>query len=248
MALPASASSTQGIVRGLVVDSAVRPIANATAVLVATGATASSDTDGLFFLGPLDPGFYTVNVTKPGFHSLELGVTVLADVDEPPLATFILDVDQATAAFFEQFHWSGFIQCGFGTPVPGYSPMACNAVAGASNEAHQALIQVPTFVQSELTWTSTQALNNQLQLTHRGIDGIYAKQEGADPVILNVPNDVLRERLPEDLDLVTDVFTIDTDVDVVFGQTFDVYTTVFYNFVPPEGWTFIADGAPEVPK
>lgn len=241
------ATATKGIIRGLVIDDAIRPVARAEARLAPGDILEASDDAGTFYFGPLEPGFYTVTVSKAGFHSLEQGVTVLAGVDEPPVTKFQLNADPGTAAFFEQVQWTGFIQCGIGTPVPGYTPMACNIATGAYNEHVHVLPQVPTFVQTELTWKSTQALNNELRIIHRGTGGEYAGIEGTNPVILRVAGDVLAERLPEDLALIADVFPTNSDPDLIVNQGFEVYTTVFYNFLPPDEWTFINDGPPTVP-
>lgn len=62
---------------GIVTDDELRPIAGAKALLRPGEFTAASDESGLFVIGPLDPGPYTLLIEAEGFEAKELAVTIV---------------------------------------------------------------------------------------------------------------------------------------------------------------------------
>ncbi|MFO1535405.1 MAG: carboxypeptidase-like regulatory domain-containing protein [Thermoplasmatota archaeon] len=123
----------------------------------------------------------------------------------------------------------------------------------------------PDFVQSELVWTPSGPLADTLllhmdQRNHSagpptvGAEGAQAgytelaSASGPSPLIVGVEGaGVNRLGLGNDLQLrVFAWFEEPVPVGVVVEQSFDLYSTVFYGFRPPMGWS-IADGLPTVP-
>jgi hypothetical protein len=69
-------SATRGAIAGVVVDEAIRPIPGA--VLATDGRNATSDGNGVFRLGGLEPGLYILAVRAPGYLSAQTSVDVVA--------------------------------------------------------------------------------------------------------------------------------------------------------------------------
>lgn len=116
----------------------------------------------------------------------------------------------------------------------------------------------PQFVQSELVWTPGGPLANQLQLYmdernrtatmsagQNGVSTGYYELEhsaGKSPVVVHVEGPAV-QRLGQGYDLQLRVFAWyddPTPAGAVFQQDFTLYSTVFYGFSPPSGWTFAA--------
>lgn len=237
-----TATATTGIARIIVVDDALHPIANAN--VSTAGSSWLTDPEGIVIVGPLEPGVHIIAVDMTGYFSLSRAITIEAGVLSPKVEMFQISADSSTAVFYELAHWTGFLHCG--VSVANLGVAACNLVYDAYNEAHFPLTQVPTFVQTELVWQSTQALSQELTIIHTG-KSIYTRGDGPSPLVIQADRETLAAQLPDDLDLVTFVYPPSTTLDASFNQAFNVYTTVFYNFLPAEGWTFTTNGAPVPP-
>src|SRR5690349_15961209 len=72
------ATDTTGVLRGVVVDEAIRPVANVSIVATGSGATrmATSNADGAFGFDGLSPGVYIVKASKPGFFPAQTNADV----------------------------------------------------------------------------------------------------------------------------------------------------------------------------
>jgi hypothetical protein len=124
----------------------------------------------------------------------------------------------------------------------------------------------PQFVQSELVWTPGGPLANTLLLylderNHTagaptvGANGAQtgytelASASGASPLVVHVEGPAVN-RLGRGYDLQLRVFAWFEDpvpVGAVVEQDFTLYSTAFYGFKPPVGWTFVKDQLPAVP-
>lgn len=177
------ATDTTGVIRGVVVDERIVPIAGATIKLLADGQVVQTTANGAFGFDGLDPGTYFVEASKAGFSPVQQGIEVVAGESEPPVARFLLAADSSfVAPYFEGFVLEGFIQCGTTTSVIAAAvcsiPNGCNpGVLGicATNETYTEdnfnqfieLSGVPMFIQHEVVWEATQATGNQLNLAMR---------------------------------------------------------------------------------
>ncbi|MEA3203685.1 MAG: Carboxypeptidase regulatory-like domain [Thermoplasmata archaeon] len=124
----------------------------------------------------------------------------------------------------------------------------------------------PQFVQSELVWTPGSQFANQLllymdQRNHTagtpqvGANGAQtgyselASASGPSPVVVHLEGSAVN-KLGRGYDLQLRVFAWFQDpmpVGAVVEQDFTLYSTVFYGFSPPAGWTFVKDQLPPVP-
>ncbi len=254
------ATATTGVIRGVVVDEAVRPIAGAAITLAGDDPReATSSEAGAFAFAGLEPGTYFLTTTKIGYSSVQTSVDVVAGVQEPPITKVLLVADPTSTPFVTSATLDGFIECSVRTPAIGYA--LCEGI-GNDNVVHDlALDGVPTFAQGELVWDSTQALGDELSFNWRktGTDTDYIDTEGPSPLLLQANNTLLAKNdVGTEQPLRSVIFSghnplteppggILWGVGVQFQQKFTIYLHVFYNFEPQPDWRFTANGPPEVP-
>jgi hypothetical protein len=174
------ATPTTGVLRGVVVDEAIRPLAGAHILVpLAQGGDRNSTTaaDGAFAFDGLGPGSYVVSVHKLGFLDLQTAANVTAGVDTPDAVRVQMRADVLNAPGIESFSFNGFLQCSVTAvvarvaacnPSDAMAPV-CQAAgicgAGPGNltddrfmAVHSVSRQSIRFLQSELVWTpSSQA-------------------------------------------------------------------------------------------
>ncbi|HJQ92777.1 MAG TPA: hypothetical protein VJ874_00660, partial [Candidatus Thermoplasmatota archaeon] len=123
------------------------------------------------------------------------------------------------------------------------------------------IIGYPDWVQSEMIWESTQAVSTSLahNFHYPDPDELDGQKdltvEGPSPLTNTMDNGTAKEYLEglefeegDNLTLRMRIFTRATDGTgpaLTFQQRFTVYTTVFFGYRPPEGWTLRESG--EVP-
>ncbi len=113
------------------------------------------------------------------------------------------------------------------------------------------------FLQAELVWESTNPFGDELSLTVRGSDygtwqqGYYqdsfGSAEGTSPVIFKMNGTKLNDKGigngtgDQAHGMEYDIFTGGL-VGVTIEQKFDIYTTVFHGYRPPEDWSLFDAG------
>lgn len=270
------ATSTTGVIRGVVVDEAVRPIGGATIAITTLGKNTTSADSGAFGFEGLEPGTYFLEVGKAGFQAVQVSVDVVAGVAEPDIAKVLLVADPDSRPYWVPYQFEGYISCSARYVIEGRN--LCGTVDEKDDPLHDIPLEaVPTFAQGELVWESTQALGDELSFNWRRTDtsADYVDIEGPSPLILRANHTLLLENevgLQEAEDgpqpLRTIVFTAhnqateppaclpDTPVTnpvcpwgvgVQLNQQFTLFVHVFYNMLPPEGWTFGTAGDPPQP-
>ncbi|HUR25482.1 MAG TPA: carboxypeptidase-like regulatory domain-containing protein [Candidatus Thermoplasmatota archaeon] len=268
--LELQASDTKGLIRGVVVDDAIRPIANARVDLRgATTASTTSSEEGLFGFDQLDPGTYFLQVSRLGYRTTQVSAEVVAGVAEPPVTRVLLATDLGfVPPYYEQYIFEGFMECSSGGAAPGVGYAYLNACSSSpeafpndKTEWQQVLGGYPEWVQSEMIWESTQSVSQSLSLNfHYPDSGEQDGEkdlsvEGESPLTNTMDNATAKEYIEGvdfeeggNLTLRIRVFTRatgGTGPAVTFQQRFTVYTTVFYGYLPPTGWTLRETG--EVP-
>ena len=268
--LELQATDTKGIIRGVVVDDAIRPIAGAKVQLrggAGEQATTSS-AEGLFGFDQLDPGTYFLEVGRLGFKTTQVSAEVVAGVDEPPITRVLLAADLSfVSPYFQQFIFEGFMECSTGAGAAG-GYVYYNACSGSDElfpndktTDRYILGGYPAWVQSEMIWESTQAVSRSLAHNFHYPDPDETdgqkdlSVEGESPLLNTMDNETAKEYIEglefeegDNLTLRMRIFTRATDgtgLALTFQQRFTVYTTVFYGYLPPEGWTLRESG--EVP-
>ena len=260
------ATSQTGVIRGVVVDEAIRPVANAQVVLVAQGAnrTATSADSGAFGFSDLEEGTYFLTVSKAGFAAVQQSAEVVAGDSEPPIVKVVLIADPATAPYFSATSWAGYLECSFRVAVPGVTSLGVNACNGVGNQDVNYPLapfdRAPDLVQGELVWDSTQAFGSGLSFVVGPPDCRdikYSRADGESPLVIAMNQTKVLEASADAEDEGFDpaegicyrAFSYVASesqgtVGLVTQQQFNAYFHAFYNMLPPEGWQFSVDGDP----
>ncbi|MEK6985271.1 MAG: carboxypeptidase-like regulatory domain-containing protein [Candidatus Thermoplasmatota archaeon] len=267
----AAPAVTVGRISGVVVDPGIVPVEGALVELTGQGLQLNTTTgdNGIYRFDDLPFGTYFLKVSIDGYLHSQTTVELGPQAGEPPVTRIILEPDPLyRAPFIQPFKHRGLVQCGIvlsAPPLVGYAAVAvceqANQVAGSdvtpdsSQTLHALDAGAPAFVQSEMTWSSSQMLSNQLLLyldaRERGSTVFVELGSTAGPSPVLVP--LLEGRtgkLGKGADLQLRVFPwyeSPAPVGATFEQEFEVISHVFYGFAPPEGWQFSVDGLPEIP-
>jgi hypothetical protein len=196
-------TATTGVIRGVVVDDAVRPLADVTVTARGQGpeSTTTTGADGAFGFDGLDPGTYFVSASKAGFRDAQQSVDVVAGVADPPIAKVLLTADPALRPYFEAYTFDGYLECGVTGVVVGVALcLAPNILLGqnVTNDHTQVtydLARRPSWVQTEMVWESTQAAGDELALeySYSGGCGLFCDHEvdGTSPLLLTANQTVI---------------------------------------------------------
>lgn len=197
-------TETTGIVRGVVVDDAVRPVAGAEVTLRGPGGAlppTRTTEEGLFGFGGLEPGTYFLTASKPGFSDSQQSVEVIAGVAEPPIVRVLLAADPEDRPYFEAHTFDGFLECGVTTPFVGVALcLAPNLLLGTNvttdrTQVTYAVSRAPDWVQTEMVWQSTQQAGGELALMYswNGDCGLLCDHEveGRSPLLLQANRTVI---------------------------------------------------------
>lgn len=199
-----SATDTTGIMRGVVVDMAIRPLEGATISIQKPGGEAMESTsasDGSWGFDALDPGTYSVSVSRQ-YHVPALTVaSVRAGEQDPPLVRVILEADLEAVPYVAVAKFDGFLQCGLRGGTGGVA--ACriaDSVAPVLDDRSTYQVDVengPLWVQGEMVWRASQPLSDQLGFYFTQFDadgngrfmGIYPLNMGKSPLLLAIDSD-----------------------------------------------------------
>jgi hypothetical protein len=257
--LDLKASSTKGLIRGVVVDDAVRPLAAAkVSVQSAAGPLeAITSEEGLFGFDELEPGTYFIFASKAGFKGTQTSTDVVAGVEEPPIVRVLLSPDASfVAPYVETFVFDGFIECSAGAAIDDGNygvENACSESVGtvqpftnSATFAEHQLAGTPMWVQSETVWSSTQAVSSSLSVNFAypddsELDGWKdLPVEGKSPLLNTMDEETAAEYIKNGtLNLRVFPWTDSYPGPIVsYQQRFTIFTHVFYGYQPPEGWRF----------
>lgn len=255
-AVDVAATATTGVIRGSVVDQALRPVEGAL-VRVAAGdgdREARSNAGGAFGFDELEAGTYFLTASKPGYSAAQVPVDVVAGVGEPEAVRMLLEELPGTRPFIEAF--SARMHVSLGARVEGAGSVTLSGVGLGSDVGQSFAVAVSpngTVAQSEFAWEPTTPATD----TGMVAGGTYAGNQGVDvrggwagtsPIVAvaeatvgNVTADVV-------------VYTFwpwrqgDLPAGVLVDQSVDAFVHVFHNFRPDSGWTFTADGPHPLPE
>lgn len=267
------ATATTGIILGVVVDERIVPIEGATVRLTGgpTEEEATTDAQGRFAFGDLQPGAYFLAVSHFLHASAQASAEVVAGEEDPPVVRVLLARLFDQEPFSEVFKFEGYIQCGYSNPqvstqcVDDYTRFVVNG--GLAPEARE-LVDHRSFVHAvsagwqsmvlEMVWEpSAQGTSDELFLitSHYNRTGqhYFGRAEGTNPQLLRFDVGKTHEwNAGGDPDQIepegrNDLFSyagIAGDVAIGFSQSFTVFHHNFYFGRPPEGWSFVAGDPP----
>jgi hypothetical protein len=168
-----------GELQGVVVDSAIRPVASVRVELDSGLANATSAADGLFRFMAVPAGAHLVRASKAGYSDTVAQVDVPAGAPAPVLR-LVLVADLTTLAYAETQSIEGYVECGmygasfrYATCGTGNvaSLIACSTfhvcLGNVSEDRYivvQRLDRTPDFLAVDVAWTATQDLGRELQV------------------------------------------------------------------------------------
>lgn len=110
------ATASTGILLGVVVDEAIRPVEGVDiAVTRPDGGELKDKTDaqGRFAFGGLPPGSYVIRATHPQFTPAQSSVDVVAGVEEPPVVRVLVTRLFSQAPYSELIKFDGYLACAY---------------------------------------------------------------------------------------------------------------------------------------
>ncbi|HJQ92779.1 MAG TPA: carboxypeptidase-like regulatory domain-containing protein, partial [Candidatus Thermoplasmatota archaeon] len=194
--LDLQATATTGLIRGVVVDSAIRPVGDAVVELrgAETPLQTRSNAEGAFGFDQLPPGDYFLTASKPGFVQAQQATQVVAGVSDPPIVKVLLEADPSTAPYVTAYVFDGFLECSVRAVIIGFAACSNGAFVNDRFLEEYEPNGVPDHWQSEMLWESTQAFGEELSLAIDCLSGDpcpdgqvgIARHEGRSPLMVTI--------------------------------------------------------------
>lgn len=271
------ATSSTGVIRAVVFDEAIRPIAGATVEVLRGGEsirTLETDESGFAGFESLRPDVYFVKASKGALYvPAQQSVEVVAGVSDPPAVKVLLAKRTGDLPFYTEMKIEGFLQCSAAVGnwcfIANYYPCFVMQTAGQpctgnlTNDNSYFLVdqplrdlqRVPDWLQAEMVWESTQALGGEMNMR---IDFIAdtsgfqydnsTEETGGSPLLVTMDRDELLENEIG----TTRAIAIETfhggGTSAAVEQRFTDFLHIFYGYQPPEGWRFSDEGTVPQPE
>lgn len=253
--VPVKATPTTGVIRGVVVDAAIRPVSGVAIVLEGTSKMQTTGEQGTFGFDDLPAGTHFLSATRPKYESMRLGVVVEAGVQNPEPVRIVMLAIPGLEPFIEAFQASLFVA--FSAPAFGsLSP----SDAGLEGDDRATFVMAPnaTVIQAEVTWEPTTPTGAHIRMyasaTEQGSPMEIKSMSGGSPLFL-----LLNGTADGDIAdgfyfgvgslsrALTSTAPPDPEGYLVVNQEFQGFAHAFHNFMPDEGWLFVRDGPHPIP-
>lgn len=258
------ATATTGVIRGVVIDEAIRPIFGATVVIASLGTNTTTNDNGAFVFEDLEPGTYFLQVSKLAYTSIQASVDVAAGIDEPPVVKVALQSIPSLQPYVDALSYSGFLSLGVAVIATSVGTTAFGPLGEALGDRSIWVVKydnLPLWAQGELVWTHNQPAGGELiwEMTDTSNDPAGYRETIASPALAYWNTTVIQDHNESTLDpergiayrffggphpLCKPIFF---GCGLTVQQRADAYIHNFYNFVPNEGWRFTRDGPHPVP-
>lgn len=253
------ATATTGVIRGIVVDEAVRPLAGAT-VYLQDGPNATTNDAGTFGFDGLKPGAYFLTIDRAGYTQAKQSAQVLAGEAQPAVLRIQLKSIPAAAPYVEAYQTRlivGFHACTDATGCLSIGGFVDNPAGIYGNGARYTLVLLnpnATVVQTEVRWepttpaAETGSVTCVASTTYDRAD--QQQRTGPSAVVVRLEATGVDEGKPVVADRAgCQWFPAPGSLPVgaSYAQALDAYTHVFYNFRPRDDWQFGRDGDHPVP-
>ncbi len=269
---PLSATEDTGIIRGIVVDSSIVPVMDATISIASLDRVETSNEHGAFGFSNVPPGSYFLNVERQGFAPTQLSVEVEAGEENPPIAKVQLQRDASTTPYHTPYQFRGFMKCSLSYIALCGAPVVDEAT-GDNFLATFELAGPPTWINMESVWEGTQPTGNQMNLnmgrTPAGPSTTCCAAQGPSPLLVQANATTIAESgIGTEGDLIGRMFSWEmagTGIDdhtgmciyvvlttycqgpgVTLEQEFELFVHAFYHYAPPAEWRFTEN--PDVPS
>lgn len=261
------------LVRGVVVDQAIRPVPGVDVALAGGGVEQSAKTDAAGeFSFEVPPGAYQLRTSHFAYGPVT--VAVLAEEGAQPPIKVLVERLFEQQAYRELQKFDGFIQCGYDATVISslcandYTRFVtdpqcpqCEHLLGDNRGTDFEVGAGWQTLVFEMTWEPPlQATSERMRLivshTPRVASHWYCSTSGPDPILLRMEVGVTCEDQQDDPDQVPPEglpnMHLFAAVDappgqfaaVTFSQRFTVFMNFFYYGKPPEDWSFIRGDEP----
>ncbi len=269
-AADAVADGSDGVLEGIVVDAALRPLAQANVTATPPGGQAlgeATDFNGTFRFEGLAAGTYAVEVTKPRHLSATAIVQVAAGGEAGPLVQFVLEVQADEVPFVVQVAWEGYIGCAFTfgnlCSVPGQAgyDLIGDQSAHLFYDEYVSIGRIPDVIQGEAVWAATTPTSERLKPIFGWSEpqawsqfsylGTFFGHSQTSPTFDRVTHDMaLEAKLGTENGLVVEFYSGGDTTDptgLTVNQPVRLFLHSFYGYLPPDAWRFAVDGAPPPP-
>lgn len=264
-----------GTLRGVVVDEAIQPVHEAEVVVAKGEETQSTLTDevGAFSVEDLEPGAYTLTVSKAGYVPEQLIGQVRSEAVAEILKV-VLTRDAEDKPFIAAEQFQGYLTCGvhdgdhdgtdcglgerallfacdLGAPcIP--SPFPDRAVFFSSVD------RKGDWIHGELVWQPSTAYADQMEVMPFVVDndgGVVNNSihspEGPSPLPLDITTKEIEDNNLWNGSAIEYQFRVGPPqgglATITVQQDFEFFLFTFYNFRPDEDWLFARDGPHPLP-
>lgn len=272
------ATAATGVIRGVVVDSTIKPIAGAQVSLVTGGGrNTTTNADGAFGFEGLAPGSYFLKANKTGFLPTQIAADVVAGVSDPPAVRVLLARDPTyLSPYFQEQKFDGFIECSFSVLALCSLPNSLCEIFGCGNVTPDRYFFVmsvdpgPAFAQSEWVWSATVPTSEQIDFYMEngpGCEGSFFNSTGpqaTSPAFVTVEGEEFGalekgssscgvsyrafSGSTAGLPCVEDQTLGNTCIGATLHQEFTLFLHTFYGYRPPLGWRFTEGPASAPPS
>jgi len=252
--LDVQATATTGVIRGVVVDTAVRPVAGVHVMTQNGGKTYQANTTaaGAFGFEGLPAGTYFLKTHKPGYADTQTSADVVAGVSDPAITKIQVAADASTQPSFDVFHFKGFLECNVAIPFfffPCVNPVTGQEIGNDQFSATYNVTGNVTWVHTSLVWTPTEPVGTELYMNvGTPQTEIVGYTGGPSPQVVDISGKDAAQF--QDGRLVLEVSGNGEQglAGAELEQDFDAYTVIFHGFAPPAGYSYWHDGEPVPPS
>lgn len=248
------ATSTTGVIRGVVVDEAIRPLAGAVVRLIGVEESQTSNAKGAFGFDGLPAGNYFLVASTPTYTSVQQAVQVVAGVDDPDVVRILLTAEQRLAPYVEAVARDLFVSAG--ACLDGAcTALSAGIVTGVASPRMDAYVSPNgTVLQAEFNWKPTTAYSDVLHVW--GGAFIEATGEYVEYGVYDGPSPLVVRAEASNQNGTSDFITYGVKGatssslpgnGIMLNQEIRGFLHVFHNFVPREDWQFGRDGEYPVP-
>lgn len=249
------ATETTGVIRGVVVDQAIRPVADVLVAIEGTGLNQTTPGTGVFGFEGLEAGTYYLTATRLRYESVRLGVVVEAAKKDPEPVRVVMAALPGTEPFIESFKATLFVA--FSAPLFG-SLAPSDAGLEGDDRATFSIQPNATVIQMETSWDATTPTGEHIRMyasaTDAGTPMEIKSIEGGSPLALRVNGTAdgdIADGFYFGVGSLARGFTSTEAPDpngyLVLNQEFEAFAHAFHNFLPRDDWLFVRDGEHPLP-
>lgn len=242
------ATPTTGVVRGFVVDEAIRPLANVRVEVVNQGRRTTTNDQGAFGFDALQPGSHQLDFAHDGFEAARQSVHVEAGVSDPAPVRVLLRAAGSLQPFIQEHHVELFV---FGSYL---RQSSYGSIGNPLDDSESIDFTLPvdtgaTVAQAEFVWRPTNPYGENLFVSGstRNVEDQRVNGSG-----VTGPSPLLhRARTTGENGTATSAYyffrpgdsgALPIPFGLLLNQHIDAFVHVFYNLEPREDWRFSRDG------